>query len=167
VYSPTHALPLSETQQLASLSGHLTEATPHGEDCVRAIPRSGGRIPPKYLRDSIPALQQYPGGQSLPTLEALDFVPGELVGCVSGELGLRKFLEDAGHTLVVISDRDGDGSELDRELADADVVISQPFWPAYLTRERIAKTSPPVSQRCRRADCRVRDPMSASPIPCR
>jgi hypothetical protein len=63
--------------------------------------------PPKYLRDSIPCLQQYPGGQSLPTPEALDFTPGELVGCVSGELGLRKFLEDAGNTLVVTSDKDG------------------------------------------------------------
>jgi formate dehydrogenase len=95
--------------------------------------------PPKYLRDSIPTLKQYPGGQSLPTPEALDFTPGELVGCVSGKLGLRKFLEDAGHTLVVTSDKDGEDSELDRELPDADVVISQPFWPAYLTRERIAK----------------------------
>jgi formate dehydrogenase len=27
----------------------------------------------------------------------------------------------------------------ERELLDADVVISQPFWPAYLTAERIAK----------------------------
>ena len=43
-----------------------------------------------------------------------------------------------GHTLVVTSDKDGDGSVFDRELPDADVVISQPFWPAYLTPERIA-----------------------------
>ena len=27
----------------------------------------------------------------------------------------------------------------DEELPDADVVISQPFWPAYMTAERIAK----------------------------
>ena len=27
----------------------------------------------------------------------------------------------------------------ERELPDADIVISQPFWPAYLTEERIAK----------------------------
>ena len=27
----------------------------------------------------------------------------------------------------------------ERELPDAEIVISQPFWPAYLTRERIAK----------------------------
>ena len=36
------------------------------------------------------------------------------------------------------SDKEGPDSEFDRELADADVVISQPFWPAYLTAERIA-----------------------------
>ena len=36
------------------------------------------------------------------------------------------------------SDKDGPGSVLERELADAEVVISQPFWPAYLTAERIA-----------------------------
>ena len=27
----------------------------------------------------------------------------------------------------------------ERELPDADVVISQPFWPAYLTADRIAQ----------------------------
>jgi formate dehydrogenase len=41
--------------------------------------------------------------------------------------------------LVVASDKDGPGSVFERELPDADVVISQPFWPAYLTAERIAK----------------------------
>ena len=65
-------------------------------------------------------------------------MPGELVGCVSGELGLRKFLEAAGRTLVVTSDKEGPDSVFDRELPDADVVISQPFWPAYLTADRIA-----------------------------
>jgi len=34
--------------------------------------------------------------------------------------------------------RDGAGCELDKELVDADVVISQPFWPAYITAERFA-----------------------------
>ena len=63
----------------------------------------------------------------------------QLLGCVSGELGLRRFLERAGHTLVVTSDKDGPDSVFDKELPDADVVISQPFWPAYLTAERIAE----------------------------
>jgi formate dehydrogenase len=95
--------------------------------------------PPDYPRDGIPTIEGYPGGQTTPTPEAIDFTPGELLGSVSGELGLRKFLEDAGHELVVTSDKDGPDSAFERELEDADVVISQPFWPAYLTAERFAK----------------------------
>ena len=95
--------------------------------------------PPTYARDSLPAIEVYPNGQTLPSPSAIDFTPGELLGSVSGELGLRKFLEDAGHTLVVTSDKEGPDSEFERELPDADVVISQPFWPAYLTPERLAK----------------------------
>lgn len=83
-------------------------------------------------------IDHYPGGQTTPTPEAVDFTPGQLLGSVSGELGLRAYLEAAGHTLVVTSDKDGEGSVFDRELVDADIVISQPFWPAYLTPERIA-----------------------------
>jgi formate dehydrogenase len=95
--------------------------------------------PPTYARDSIPVLDGYPGGQTLPTPSAIDFTPGQLLGCVSGELGLRAFLESSGHELIVTSDKEGPGSEFERQLLDADVVISQPFWPAYLTAERIAK----------------------------
>jgi formate dehydrogenase len=40
---------------------------------------------------------------------------------------------------VVTSDKDGPNSELEKNLHDAEIVISQPFWPAYMTRERIAK----------------------------
>jgi len=58
---------------------------------------------------------------------------------VSGELGLRQYLESNGHQLVVTSDKDGENSVLDQHLHDAEIVISQPFWPAYMTRERIAK----------------------------
>ena len=95
--------------------------------------------PKSYARDDIPSLQRYPGGQTLPTPDALDFRPGELLGSVSGELGLRAFLEKEGHTLVVTSDKDGPDSVFERELPDTDIVISQPFWPAYLTADRIAK----------------------------
>ncbi|MSQ79278.1 MAG: NAD-dependent formate dehydrogenase [Flavobacteriaceae bacterium] len=95
--------------------------------------------PKSLIRDGIPVLSGYPGGQTLPTPSKIDFTPGQLLGSVSGELGLRKFLEEAGHELVVTSDKDGEGSTFDRELVDAEVVISQPFWPAYLTAERIAK----------------------------
>ena len=95
--------------------------------------------PKSYSRDDIPKLEKYPDGQTMPSPKAIDFTPGELLGSVSGELGLRKFLEGLGHTLTVTSDKDAPGCAFERGLAEADVVISQPFWPAYLTAERIAK----------------------------
>jgi formate dehydrogenase len=95
--------------------------------------------PKSYSRDTIPQITVYPDGQTAPTPKAIDFTPGEMLGSVSGELGLRKFLEDLGHTFIVTSDKDGPDSVLERELYDAEIVISQPFWPAYLTAERIAK----------------------------
>jgi formate dehydrogenase len=96
-------------------------------------------FPQDYARASVPVLSDYPNGQALPSPEATDFTPGELLGSVSGELGLRRYLEAAGHELVVVSDKDGADSDFDRELVDADVIISQPFWPAYLTPERLEK----------------------------
>jgi formate dehydrogenase len=95
--------------------------------------------PKSYARADVPKIDHYPGGQTTPTPKKIDFTPGELLGSVSGELGLRKYLEGLGHTLVVTSDKEGADSVFDRELPDADIVISQPFWPAYLTPERIAK----------------------------
>ncbi len=95
--------------------------------------------PKTYARDDIPKIDHYPGGQTLPTPKAIDFKPGQLLGSVSGELGLRKFLESQGHEFIVTSDKDGPNSVFERELPDADVVISQPFWPAYLTEERLKK----------------------------
>lgn len=95
--------------------------------------------PQSYPRDSLPKLEKYPDGQLLPTPSQLDFKPGQLLGSVSGELGLRKFLEAQGHNLVVTSDKDGPKSVFEKELPSADIVISQPFWPAYLTAERFAK----------------------------
>ena len=96
-----------------------------------------GGMPSSYPLNELPALEKYPDGMSLPTPKGRDFTPGELLGCVSGELGLRKYLEDAGHTLVVTSDKDGEGCVADMELVDADIVISQPFFPYYVTREKM------------------------------
>ena len=98
-------------------------------------PKEG--MPKSYPLSNLPKLDKYPDGMTLPTPEGIDFNPGELLGCVSGELGLRKFLESNGHTLVVTSDKDAKGCKADEELVDADIVISQPFWPYYLTREKI------------------------------
>jgi formate dehydrogenase len=98
-----------------------------------------GGYPPSYARDEIPKIERYYDGQTTPTPERIDFTPGELLGCVSGELGLRSFLEERGHRFIVTSDKDGPDSVLEQELPEAEIVISQPFWPAYLTAERIAK----------------------------
>jgi len=95
--------------------------------------------PKTYARNDIPTLGRYPDGQTLPTPRAIDFIPGQLLGSVSGALGLRSFVEGQGHTLVVTSDKDSPDSVFERELPDAEIVISQPFWPAYLTAARIAK----------------------------
>src|SRR5580692_4873243 len=98
-----------------------------------------GGYPGSYARDGVPKIERYPGSQTTPTPKRIDFKPGELLGSVSGELGLRKFLEGLGHTFVVTSDKESATSVFERELPDAEIVISQPFWPAYLTAERIAK----------------------------
>jgi formate dehydrogenase len=98
-----------------------------------------GGYPTSYALADIPKIDNYPGGQTVPSPKRIAFKPGQLLGSVSGELGLRKFLEDQGHKLVVTADKDGPKSAFERELPDAEIVISQPFWPAYLTAERFAK----------------------------
>ena len=102
-------------------------------------PKNG--MPKSYALDKLPKIDKYPDGMTLPSPQGRDFNEGELLGCVSGELGLRKFLESNGHQLVVTSDKDGEGCTADKELVDADVVISQPFFPYYLTREKM-ETAP-------------------------
>ena len=72
-------------------------------------PKNG--MPTSYPVRNLPELEKYPDGMTLPTPKAIDFTPGELLGCVSGELGLRKFLEELGHTLVVTANKD----EIDKE----------------------------------------------------
>jgi len=64
--------------------------------------------------------------------------PG-LLGTTQNELGLRKWLEDQGHTLVTTHDKEGENSRFDKELVDAEIIITTPFHPGYLTAERLAK----------------------------
>ena len=98
-----------------------------------------GGMPASYPLGDLPKLEKYPDGMTLPSPKGRDFTPGQLLGCVSGELGLRKFLESNGHEFIVTNSKDGDGCEADKHIVDADIVISQPFFPYYLTKERIAK----------------------------
>jgi len=96
-------------------------------------------FPVNYARNDLPALTQYPGGQSLPSPSQIDFKPGELLGSISGKLGLRQYLTSQGHTFIVTADKEGANSEFDQHLADADIVISQPFWPAISLRNASRK----------------------------
>ncbi|MDA0265007.1 MAG: NAD-dependent formate dehydrogenase [Chloroflexi bacterium] len=59
----------------------------------------------------------------------------ELLGCAEHALGLRQWLEAQGHELVAISDTE---AGLEAQLPTADILIATPFWPAYITRERVA-----------------------------
>jgi len=63
----------------------------------------------------------------------------KMLGTTENELGIRKWLEDQGHTLVTTSDKEGENSKFDQELVDAEVIITTPFHPGYLTAERLAK----------------------------
>ena len=60
----------------------------------------------------------------------------ELLGGAGQALGLRQFVRAAGQEFVVLTDP---GAELDGHLPTTDVLISTPFWPAYVTRERFER----------------------------
>ncbi|MCJ1405527.1 formate dehydrogenase (NAD+) [Xylographa trunciseda] len=62
----------------------------------------------------------------------------EMLGTTENELGIRPWLEEHGHTLVTTSDKEGENSKFDQELVDAEVIITTPFHPGYLTAERLA-----------------------------
>jgi formate dehydrogenase len=62
-----------------------------------------------------------------------------LLGCKENALGIRKWLEDQGHKYIVTSSKDGPNNEFDKYLPEADIVITTPFHPGYITKERIAR----------------------------
>ena len=98
-----------EIKSLSSHSFHSSSVLAEKIVCVLYPDPSTG-YPPKYPRQSIPVIGKYPDdGMTTPSPKSIDYTPGELLGCVSGGLGLRKFLEDAGHDFVVTSDKDGKG----------------------------------------------------------
>lgn len=58
-----------------------------------------------------------------------------LLGSAENALGLREFFAGKGHELIVLTDKE---TELDKHLPSTDIIITTPFWPAYLTKERIS-----------------------------
>jgi formate dehydrogenase len=71
----------------------------------------------------------YPGG------EIARRTP-ELLGCAENALGLTNFLESQGHEFVVLTDKE---AEFEKHLPTTEILITTPFWPAYVTKERISK----------------------------
>ena len=65
--------------------------------------------------------------------------PRSLWAAFPGSSGCGGSSRSVATRLLSPSDKDRPDSVFERELADAEIVISQPFWPAYLTAERIAK----------------------------
>ncbi|EIE20521.1 formate dehydrogenase [Coccomyxa subellipsoidea C-169] len=63
------------------------------------------------------------------------------LNCVENGLGLREWLEESGHTFIATADKEGSDSELQKNLSDANAIITTPFHPAYMTKELISNAS--------------------------
>ena len=118
----------------------MTRRASHGEGSLRPLRRSGRRLS-AGLRP-----RRHPEARALPRrpdhADARRRSTSSRASCSAASpasSACASSSRSAGHTLVVTSDKDGPDSVFERELPDAEIVISQPFWPAYLTAERIAK----------------------------
>lgn len=115
---------------------YLYPDPPGGYDNIRYLREPGEDALPLAAEGGSAAC--YPDGQRLPAWPSSSGVapplPGALLGCVSGELGLRALLtEELGVELIVTCDE----KEAREALGVAQVVVSQPFWPLYLDSEAL------------------------------
>jgi len=62
-----------------------------------------------------------------------------LLGTTENKLGLGEWLQAQGHELIVTSDKEGPNSLFQKHILDAEVLITTPFHPGYLTRDLIEK----------------------------
>ncbi|KAI0823742.1 NAD-dependent formate dehydrogenase [Trametes gibbosa] len=62
-----------------------------------------------------------------------------LLGTIENQLGIRPWLESLGHEFIVTEDKEGPDSVFQKHIVDAEVLITTPFHPAYVTREIIEK----------------------------
>ncbi|PIL36458.1 hypothetical protein GSI_00147 [Ganoderma sinense ZZ0214-1] len=62
-----------------------------------------------------------------------------LLGTIENQLGLRPWLESQGHELIATDDKEGPNSVFQKHLKDAEILITTPFHPGYLTRDLISK----------------------------
>ncbi|KAJ3724693.1 NAD-dependent formate dehydrogenase [Lentinula raphanica] len=62
-----------------------------------------------------------------------------LHGTVENKLGIEGWLQSLGHEFVVSSNKEGPDSDFQKHIVDAEVLITTPFHPGYLTRDLIEK----------------------------
>ncbi|KAJ3515905.1 hypothetical protein NLJ89_g1463 [Agrocybe chaxingu] len=67
-----------------------------------------------------------------------------LLGTVENKLGIQDWLESQGHEFIVCrkkvsSSKEGPDSDFEKHIVDAEVLITTPFHPGYLTRELMEK----------------------------
>lgn len=63
-----------------------------------------------------------------------------LLAAIENELGLREYIASKGYQLLTTTDKDPEPtSTVDEYLKNAEVVITTPFYPAYITKSRIAR----------------------------
>jgi len=62
-----------------------------------------------------------------------------LLGTTENGLGLRPWLESLGHEYIVSSSKEGPDSDFQKHIVDAEVLITTPFHPGYLTRDLVEK----------------------------
>ncbi|THH04556.1 hypothetical protein EW145_g5434 [Phellinidium pouzarii] len=63
----------------------------------------------------------------------------KLLGTTENRLGIADWLKSLGHEYVVTSDKEGPNSAFQKHITDAEVLITTPFHPGYLTKELINK----------------------------
>ncbi|TBU29153.1 NAD-dependent formate dehydrogenase [Dichomitus squalens] len=62
-----------------------------------------------------------------------------LLGTIENQLGIRSWLESQGHEFIVTDDKEGPNSVFQQHLKDAEILITTPFHPGYLTRDLVEK----------------------------
>ncbi|KAG8213620.1 hypothetical protein J3R82DRAFT_10305 [Butyriboletus roseoflavus] len=62
-----------------------------------------------------------------------------LLGTIENELGLREYLESQGHKYIVSDSKEGPDSDFQKHIVDAEILITTPFHPGYLTADLFEK----------------------------
>ncbi|KLO16968.1 NAD-dependent formate dehydrogenase [Schizopora paradoxa] len=62
-----------------------------------------------------------------------------LLGTTENKLGIQEWLKEQGHEYIVTSDKEGPDSLFQKHIVDAEVLITTPFHPGYLTADLVEK----------------------------